>query len=295
MNYCNWIFYASFITKTQKNRKEDIKGNDSHLFVSFDLVNSTKFKNLNPRWPEVILKFYEISVKKLANEIHSIKIWKFVGDEVLFYLPISELNDLNEILKKINNAQNYVINDLSGWGYHYVSLLSVKATAWFANVDSQNSRIALDSENNRNIVTEIGGSQDFIGVDIDIGFRISSHSSSSLVAVSDQLVYYLYRMRKEGIISEKIENHLKIVGFIELKGVWLGRHYPIIWYHQNWNEVKKKSPYDERFHSELLHNVLKGRYDIYHDDLSMIKNILIDVNLIDHYDSIYKSLLGKNK
>ncbi len=268
---------------------------DNFLFVSFDLMSSTKFKNLNPSWPSVILKFYAISVDNIQAQNHKFRIWKYAGDEVLFYLPISELSDLNEILRKVHLALNYTIDSVRKLEYSHIFLLSVKGTTWFASgVRQMDDKNPVD-DHYRNFLTKLGGITDFIGVDIDIGFRISGYSSSSIVAVSDQLVYYLYRMKKENRIKEEIEKHLKIVGFAELKGVWLGRHYPIIWYHQNWDEVKKKSPYDERFHSELLQNVLTEKEDIHFNDISMIKNILVDVNLIKYYDSIYESLLGKNK
>ena len=57
-----------------------------YLFFSFDLVNSTQFKASHPDdWPVVVTRFYELITAELTTRLSSAIVWKFVGDEVLFF------------------------------------------------------------------------------------------------------------------------------------------------------------------------------------------------------------------
>src|ERR1700677_4339458 len=67
-----------------------------YLFFSFDLVNSTQFKASQPKeWPVVVTRFYELITAELITRLSSAIIWKFVGDEVLFFKQIISRQDLS--------------------------------------------------------------------------------------------------------------------------------------------------------------------------------------------------------
>lgn|GEM_PF-1851085 len=50
------------------SEKEPTTSEEVYLFISFDLVNSTDFKNTNVSWPKLIKGFYENSEYNLRTE-----------------------------------------------------------------------------------------------------------------------------------------------------------------------------------------------------------------------------------
>jgi hypothetical protein len=78
--------------------------------------------------------------------------------------------------------------------------------------------------------------RDFLGPEIDAGFRISKFALRRRLVVSAELSCLLFRERAA---YTGIEKQLKIVSFQILKGVWTGRHYPIVWYERDWPNIAK--------------------------------------------------------
>jgi len=69
------------------------------VFYSFDLVNSTQYKSVNnSTWPTVINKFYEVveTSLKLKNRMSNVKLWKYIGDEILLYQEITTAENLTD-------------------------------------------------------------------------------------------------------------------------------------------------------------------------------------------------------
>ena len=73
--------------KTQDliNDSIDTKETESfvYLFCSFDIVESTYLKSINPQWAKLFNQFYDSSLRDLEKQ--GFEFWKYVGDEVLFY------------------------------------------------------------------------------------------------------------------------------------------------------------------------------------------------------------------
>jgi len=222
-----------------------------YLFVSFDLVDATAFKAVNPEWPVVISKFYELSLRELQEVSSRFHLWKLVGDEVLMYREVTDFGELADNVKSIHSQLNKVVDQLHNTFDRTRNLLSVKGTVWLARASfiapqqmqealstalsgavatggPVNIRIQVPLDSNTNEV-------DFLGPDIDVGFRIAQFSDKRKLVVSANLANVLMTHSPRTSIDVK---NLKIVALERLKGVWNGRPYPIIWYYNDWSKIQ---------------------------------------------------------
>lgn len=250
-----------------------------YLFFSFDLVNSTQFKAAKPdAWPVVVTRFYELVTSELSTRLTSAILWKYVGDEVLFYKRVTDRKDLHKALPATYDALHATIELLHKLYPETRELLSIKAAVWVAVAEFiQPADIAGAKLTGRNIIVPIDRSpttrnRDFLGPDIDAGFRISRFALRRRLVVSAHLAWLLYYERVE---CSGIEAQLRIVGFESLKGVWEGRHYPIIWYEKDWIRVADSFLYDEHINSEMVRRI-KGWSDS-DGKLGLIEKIFSDL------------------
>jgi len=230
-----------------------------YLFFSFDLVNSTQFKASHPGiWPVVVRRFYEFVENAFSTRLELVKLWKFVGDEILFFKKAQKIQDLGQCLDAACEALNAAEALLHQIDSAAREMLSVKATAWVAPAQylppSSSEKVNLEE---RNIIVKTGslpdsGDTDFLGPDVDAGFRISKFTQRRRLVVSAHLAWLLYRKRENW---SDIEKSLRIVGYETLKGVWAGRPYPIFWYEANWEKAVESFPYDEHLSSEFVQHV----------------------------------------
>lgn len=222
-----------------------------YFFLSLDLVNSTELKSTDEKWPTLIEAFYgaaDSEVKKIQN----IQSWKSVGDEVLFYKKLRSVADLEQCVEMAYDAVKTVAAEMKNIQEpDATTKLSVKGTAWIAKavrLPPAENRYDIGSEH-RNLVISIPADrgqtfQDFLGPDIDIGFRVSKFAHSKLLTVSAELARVIL---KKG--TQQTAEKLRIVGYEKLKGVWGGRYYPILWFSKDWQNVNDIFEYDAIFDS----------------------------------------------
>lgn len=225
------------------------------LFFSFDLSDSTMFKTEHPDlWASVFSCFYNQILKRLtAENFNSVcvgKLWKLIGDEVLIYIKISKLKQLYSQIISINNilknlmsdiAEN-VIKDICGEKDEklkedireiILSTLGIKVAAWMAECCRNNNFncsniIYSPPENAAN-----GSYVDFLGRDIDEGFRLAKYAVKNKIIVSPLLAWMIWKKAQEDEDSKKIiDLNFKITAFIPMKGVWRGRKVPVIMFNQ---------------------------------------------------------------
>lgn len=196
------------------------------LFLSVDLVGSTAFKNglrkkgQEQPWLQFFDSFYidvpHILQKHIgAENSYCPKIWKTIGDEILFQCLIEDKDDSKKVILGLLDAlkeynESLILKDLT---------LSVKAMAWLAGFPVINAIVKIGIENDAEV-------DDYIGPSIDVGFRIAKYSDSRNLIISVELALVLAdtlsskeEMRLGGIFVEKEEI---------LKGVFKGFPYPII-------------------------------------------------------------------
>lgn len=263
-----------------------------YVFFSFDLVNSTLYKTLSgSRWPLVITKFYEFVEDGLKKHIPRVHLWKYVGDELLLYKRIESLDDLRGCVPKAHVVMKQTIQKLHDLFRDTRTVLSVKTTVWCAHAHDVPPADIQTIEKRpaptyRNLVLSqsSGPGQDrldFLGPDIDIGFRIAKFAARRRLVVSADLAYLLYRDRAE---NEGIENRLRIVAYEQLKGVWGGRQYPVLWYENDWTGIASSFLYDEHHHNDIIQRLKSGRDA---ERLGTLTKVLEDLDLREASDELW--------
>lgn len=257
------------VSKIQ-NPKIDNKQDGLKLFFSFDIVNSSHYKEVESKnWVATITDLISALNEKVKNEIKYAFPWRVMGDEIVFVVPVNDLQTLREDvdlifqilskdLKKIK--RNVVSMGKNNRNSYADNLLSFKASAWIAyttgfnrNVaDAQVAQNSIDFSTNIFTTYEFYNNQilcEFLGNDIDAGFRISKFTHREHLCVSFELAYILS-------LDKNYERWLHIMSYKKLKGVWDNHLYPIIWYFNEdlANSVSFKSSfcYDEAADDEIL-------------------------------------------
>jgi hypothetical protein len=250
-----------------------------YLFVSVDMVNSTDFKAREGRWPLVLHHFYESVHHEMKKVCPRFRIWKHIGDEVAFYRLTTSEDQLAELIQKTYHALQSIGRTLDNIQTdHHIKtrhVVGAKATMWVAFAryvgKAEDDPVSGDPDDNRIILIEeeepdgqqIIKAHDFIGPDIDIGFRIAHFAHRGFVALSAGLTHLVLEQEKKPSLSElerHMERHMKIVKYEVMKGVWGGRRYPIIWYTDDWTNVREKFHYDEEWEDPIVADVCNKRY-----------------------------------
>lgn len=283
------------------NLNDEDNKTGAFLFVSFDLVNSTAFKSLHlTKWPVIFHRFYElVEHHALKNFVNSM-VWRYAGDEILFYKQIDKVSDLYEVPKIASRVIQIVLEALNLQYPETKNIIYIKSTLWIAEATFVKSQDLAKSETLlSNLIINFDINQrrniDFLGSDIDLGFRIAKFAERNKVVVSAELAYLLYKER--GTIEEEcnynVLDSLRIVSYEQLKGIWNNRHYPIIWYYDSWDKQDEMYLYDEHFNSEIV-NKIKNKEFSNEMSIDRLKKIFIEVDNLDKVKSIEKCLEESN-
>lgn len=173
--------------------------------------------------------------------------WKGVGDELLYVFDVTNLTQLHNLIV----AFLMVLRDFDKSAVEKNEVIRLKGAGWLAGFPIRNRRIQFKGPN---LFTETprdqpqatnfspedcrrttGGScfwftkypyprTDYLGPDIDAGFRLAGHSRPGLMVASMELAELLGKIPLE---FQQVRG--AIVGWKSLKGVWNGSPYPIIW------------------------------------------------------------------
>ena len=214
-----------------------------YVFFSVDISGSTAHKNTHSDWDDYsqhwtrvyesfFREYYNIFEAQLSQKSDenspSFSHWKFLGDEILFYAKLNDFKDLSVLIRTFYAST--IKYDLQLYEKHDKQL-RLKGGAWTAGFPIRNSKI---------VVPDIGSSNqgevyDFIGPDIDAGFRILKATRPGRVVVSMDLADLLSRNE-----AEKFFN-IYHVGWSTLKGVMNDKPYPIFWLQVEEGEEDTKS------------------------------------------------------
>ncbi|MBM4343555.1 MAG: hypothetical protein FJ100_09275 [Deltaproteobacteria bacterium] len=215
-----------------------------YFFVSYDLAGATEFKAREPaRWPAIFAAFYEVAASEVETRLPQSCLWKFAGDEVLFYLRLE--GGVPSLQVAVEAAYQAMIGALKGLAEKYPkdwhggasdagprqrhgqAQLSIKATAWTAAVGDgaavggAGPAIELDPMPNRMVIglaNGRGGGVDFLGPEIDAGFRIGKLAWPGILTVSAECAYLAFEFG-----TPPFAKRMNIVGYESLKGVWRQR------------------------------------------------------------------------
>lgn len=196
------------------------------IFFSVDVIGSTAFKNQKNEdkvqpWIYFFNEFYKgfpvifshyagqayskLGTNLLPEEQIPPLFWKSLGDELLFQNTITNRKQVSALVLAFKESiENFNFSKESAtFG------LSVKGTAWLAGFPIKNAEVVLQNK------------LDFIGPNMDLGFRLSKFATDSKMIISLSLAK---------ILVHNIDNELTFFyqGKQSLKGILNGIAYPII-------------------------------------------------------------------
>lgn len=289
------------MSHTEETRRKHQSG--VYMYLSFDLMNSTAFKDREPRWPFVMHYFYVETVAAVRAASSRFHVWKYIGDEVTFWQVLPEGADLPALMRRIHAAVQSVRERLDGLQDKYDvrtrHQLGVKGTAWIASAEfvpasklEQHLEVARPRHVNRILEERVtleaegdGGHGlqnvvDFIGPEIDIGFRLTKFAHNGFLLLNAPLASILLRQADEDSIPARV------VSLEALKGVWGGRPYPVVWYCEPWDHPEENFAYDEALQHPIVARVLAGQTQT----LRLVNRALRDMNLEEQVDHIAAQL-----
>ena len=272
-----------------------------YLFISFDLVNATEYKIRNHSWHKTFQNFYQEITERTCSKdgpLGNSKVWKFIGDEVLFYLKVTNKNELFQSLPYLSKVVTQIENKLEKKSDYYDKLF-IKTTLWIADVTDEknlNYKTSISNIKATNVIfTPPCGHNsnlfinhpDFIGFEIDLGFRISKYAHKNVIVVDAKLSYLLYKHRD---LLKDTNQNLRIIRFEILKGIWRNHKYPIIWYSKIWDN-KSLFLYDEHFKNNDIKMIKKKIKKKKLQKLKKLKKIFEDINQLNDIDEITKRII----
>lgn len=277
-----------------KQEQQNIK--NVMLFLSFDITNSTSLKLQYPlEWSKIIKIL-------ISQKFGFMNFWKFNGDEMLYKQKIGSVDFICRIIEQ---AYKYLFT-LQSQMKKYVSEISIKATIWIALTESE------IKEYKHNFTFSYDGITDFVGKNIDEGFRLTKRSSIQKIAIDPKIIYILLDtnniinssvkedntqidkndLRYQNLLEimdikqnesvqrlKKLLYNIHLIGYSKCKGVWGNKPYPIYWYFDN-----------------SLHEI---EYDEYLDNHHLwgekVNSIGEDKNAFSNISSIYTQVKNKEE
>jgi len=198
-------------------------------------VGSTAYKAATsdrqvPTWASTFIGFFRdfpefvdgqyakvtAGASKLPGCQHRLKPWKFLGDEILFTV---ELTDHTQGPTHLLALKHAIAEFPKQW--HEKNLpLGLKGAAWLAGFPVTNREIEIHSEK--------GTTVDYIGPAVDLGFRIARFADERrLILSADLAMMTLDALHHLEIAGDSLQLHLH--GRESLKGVIENRPYPVVW------------------------------------------------------------------
>ncbi len=293
--------------ETQSDSKSNFDG--IYVFLSFDLANSTSFKNLNPNWPEKIKLFREYCVKCMKQNFRHPEnsadnnccdltwyVWKLLGDEIIFMFPNPKKSELFKLPDTCCNVLDSICKSMETPTKNNTVTLSVKATLWLADICNQKKDEASSTDDspykNKNINISVDDGLhrmvDFLGPDIDTGFRLSHYSCHNKLAIDARLAWILYSNESYIPNHNKMREKAKIVSFKILKGVWNEKPYPIIWYLNNWDNENLFYYFEELNENHLGYEISKQNYKFI--EIEKLEKILTEAKQLDYSNYLYTQI-----
>ncbi len=199
------------------------------LFMSADVVGSTAFKGRHSAdagtWLEAFATLFkelplvfigELGMAFLEEaDMPEAGVWKVMGDEVIFVtLPRSAREAMLASSAFVRTVRDYDERLSARWPLH------IRGACWAAELGKRNRQIAIpEMFGGRNGEAYL----DFLGPDVDTGFRLSAHSGHGEVIVSPNLVETIAAAQAG---EARLQFHH--IGDKPLKGVIAGQPFPLI-------------------------------------------------------------------
>lgn len=243
---------------------------DVLLFFSFDIVNSSLYKTVNYYGWSIVIDHILSQIRSyVKTRVNRAEVWRIFGDEIIFIVEICDRDFIFEYTNAIYEILCYyceiiesgeIFEHIEGFSEVVTDLMklqdviSLQACAWIAVVtdkkEIKNNRRRQYVENVFEIIEEGSNNKfyEFMGIDIDTGFRLAKETREKRFIVSFELAYILAK-------EKEYVKRLNIVTYKVLKGVWGNSVYPIIWYYDSTKHnnisFKRSMPFDAIDRDEL--------------------------------------------
>ncbi|MDR2170641.1 MAG: hypothetical protein LBP59_10905 [Planctomycetaceae bacterium] len=214
------------------------------IFFSVDIEGSTAYKSETRKkhndidWCDTFKTFYKNFPIQFLQQYSAIDdsttiykplypvLWKYVGDEILFYAP---LTDPRQTLEHIR-AFYQTITNYNDFLEKQKIKPRCKGTAWIAGFPV-NNRIVLMPKSATSTNQKNNDSIDFVGISIDCGFRLTKFATSHKLVISLDLLWMIADslLKEQNTLLKFIESKIKFAGYHDLKGVFSGKPYPVFW------------------------------------------------------------------
>lgn len=326
--------------KSETNQFQQSKAENFYVFMSFDIVDSTKIKHqLIRKWEDVFIEFFGSFISGVSsltedfNQCSDLHPWKIQGDEIIFTYKLKKITDIPSLIILTEKLVEYTSDKVKDItlslvkGVHNHStpytIPSVKATMWLANVcekplkdkfedvninlsqcyercfdnKSENETrecldkcikdqlIKIDSKCPNYLIpvplTDKSKSYEFIGPDIDLGFRIAKYSNKSGITIDLSIAWILLKESSSFHNSQlpDLSKNLSIHSFISLKGIWDGKKYPIIRYISNKDASRTHQDTSEYTETEPATK-----------DISLLEGVTEEFKIMDSLSSLINKL-----
>lgn len=230
------------------------KYDGSKLFLSCDLVGSTKFKQQNKDWLPIFVDFYQSFPRKVMGLLDEervpaggFKLWKAVGDELIYVAAVQSESEIDYLVRLWIQAMDSYSADLRDMllkaDHGPKARLGTKGAAFLATFPTPDREVGIsldvkprldDTERDAEVINKevlAGGKtshlRDYIGPSIDTGFRIFAACDEHTFTMSLEVAWALAVHKKVMNQGLSEDNNYFLHGQIPLKGVWGERKYPI--------------------------------------------------------------------
>lgn len=242
------------------------------LFISFDIVNSSQYKEKNREsWLKTITSIFTELKEEVFNTLPSASLWRVIGDEIIFIIKIADLSLLSEYVEKVFTIIQGINDRIENDKLSSTEKLSTKdkdiglqGAAWLASVSDEaktKNRNINEYDDNVFIIYDnphkgdIRRVYEFLGNDIDTGFRIKKFTRKGRLVIGFELACFLSE-------ETQINEELYIITYKRLKGIWNNKLYPIIWYHKNLKGDKSFEDsflFDDAAEDELIQEYFENK------------------------------------
>ncbi|MDT8448320.1 MAG: hypothetical protein RRB13_15605 [bacterium] len=213
-------------------------------YLDIDGATEYKYETHRGHWKAAFLHFFEDFPDYLGDaqktlfarlkhpQLQPLNFWKALGDGIVYTGEFATPNEAYAYSKAFYNASvhfnDYLFKRSGLW---------VKAASWFATFPEVNLAIK----------TPAG--EDYLGPDIDIGFRLAAHALSQRMLVAMDLAYEL---TFADFVDELDFYH---VGWRKMKGVAKDKPYPVL---MITGRAKPEIPIWESYLNDLTRNYIEG-------------------------------------
>jgi len=222
------------------------------------------------------------------------------------------ISDRETLCETVNNA-SIALKELGTFVRNWESksvirrnLLSVKCAAWCALINNSSQEANRCMILQTSVLDALGRRSeqyipDFIGPDIDIGFRIAKYADRGRMILSSDLALLVLKCAGTSENKSRQEEYclsttqkMKIVSFKQLKGVWHDRHYPIIWYEKSWLDIGDSFEYDEPHSSDVIKGLHEAK-DGLPIEISALTKVYEDIGAPDKVNVMTEMLQRKSQ